>query len=542
VRPFLLGSAVLAVYALTLSCAYSGDDMQWIMQVESAVTGAPMLHPASLSPPQSPGVAASVWDAQPRYLLAIPASAALFGAARSAGWSTSALVPVQLAHALLGTLGVLWCYLALRRVVDERYAALASLGLAASYAWWFYSTHPDYPMAAHALSCLFLFVAVRLIDSRSARWRWWHACALGGVSALATLFLITRVILIPVAIVALRAAPNNDMAPLPRLRRDATAYLAGLVGVLALVLASGAGLCVVAADRCPSSSALWTRATYAGSIAHRVELLDIPKVLYGLAKSLVVYPPAGRVEPTQLLATSGKLMRFGLAAWNGLLVLLAALPFASLAQFRPASPRSRALLVTLVAWFAVELPFAVYWEPTYAKWLIGMLIPWWSLVGLAAYSAAVRRAPVGRHAAAGVGAFVALVFAVNGVASFLPRATCAGNPWLRATERLTALSTSADLFVSLAARPIDFYLPYFGRRHVVSLDLLAGNGDPSMSRFVRPLAETTLRQGGQLYVYPCDAAALVRAEAVELPLAAALQPIPLDGGDGLSVCRAGAAR
>ena len=165
--PLLIGAVVFGLYAITRTAAHSGDDIQWMMRVEQAVTGVVVPHPASTSSPDdawsTPGAAAL----QPRYYLALPSAALAVHGARALGWSGPSITPVQLLHALWGALGIVWFFLAMRRVVGPTWSALTALGLSTSYAWWYYGTHADYLMPAQALSALFLYALVRTLDDRN---------------------------------------------------------------------------------------------------------------------------------------------------------------------------------------------------------------------------------------------------------------------------------------------------------------------------------------------------------------------------------------
>jgi len=541
-RPLLLGLAVFLVYLATLTRAHSGDDIQWIMQVESAVMGTSALHPASTALPGAGAVAVDATAPRPRYLLALPTFAGLFAGARQLGWPGQAVGAVQFANALLAAVGVVWFYLALRQVVADRLSVVASLGLASSHAWWYYATHLDYPIAAHALSCMVLYLLFSIIRPNERDGVQRRAFALGAVNALAILYLATRIVLVPVVAITLHAsaAPSGATEP-RRLRRPATGYLAGLAVSLVVVIGLFALSSIRATGHPPPQ--LWKKATYAGAVAHGVAPQDLPKALYGFAKSIVVYPAAGSEEPRHLLAASGVFTRAAFLTWYALVAMVAVAPFGLFVLNRQRLLACRVPATALVWWFVLELPFVVYWEPSYIKWLIGLLIPWWGLVGILAASAFADEPTAHRIVVRAVGGMVGVVFGVNLIAGFLPSSRADADPWLRATDILTRLSTPADLFVALEHHPLNFQLPYFGRRRVVSIDLVylsEGRDEISAARAVRSLIQATAADGARVYVYPCGEPQLRRLQALAAPACSQLEPIRLGGiaDSGLTMCRA----
>lgn len=539
--PLLLGATVLCLYALTVSCAHSGDDIQAIMPAEVDATGAPIIHPISTA--LDPDAPTRTSRLQPRYMLVVPTETLLYDAARRLGWAQSAVRPVQLAHALLGAFGIVCFYLALQQGVPEPWSLAASAGLSSSYAWWFYSTHLDYPIAAHALTCLFLYLLFGMIRPGTRHWTARRGVALGIVNALAILYLVTRVVLVPVAAITLFAAARNDRGMQPRsLPRPAAGYAVGLVLALALFTALLALREAWSTGSPPTLSGIEDALAYRDSFVHSVTLLDAPKALYGFAKSLVVYPGTGDREPRELLASTGVLARTGLLAWYTVMTVAAAVPLALMVFRWRALTAWRIQLLALASWFVLELPFVVYWEPTYVKWLVGMLIPWWGIVAILAAGACAEQ-PERRPLLAGAAiTAVALLFAVNLLTAFLPAVSCGANAWLRTTSALAAMTTPADLFVAAESRPLDFYLPYFGRRRTVSFGLMRLRGDDESAALValRSLIDWTSAHGGRVYVYPCNEPYLGRVGQLVAPDSWSLEPIALEGAPArdFTVCRA----
>jgi hypothetical protein len=120
-------------------------------------------------------------------------------------------------------------------------------------------------------------------------------------------------------------------------------------------------------------------------------------------------------------------------------------------------------------------------------------------------------------------------------------ARCGRDPWAPPTATLARLSTPADLFVALASRPLDFYLPYFGQRRVVSVDLVAsGHDEADAISAVRSLIAATAARGGRIYVYPCGAEEHPRLTELAAPALARLEPLQLGGSvaPDFDVCEA----
>ena len=527
--PLLLGTVVFGTYAMTRTSAHSGDDIQWMMRVEQAVTGVAVPHPASTSAADRAWLPAAT-ALQPRYYLALPSTVLVLHGVRGLGWSGPSIAPVQLLHAAWGALGIVWFFLAMRRVVGTDWSAMAALGLSMSYAWWYYGTHADYPMAAQALSCLFLYALVRAIDERH------HpsisGAALGAVAALALLYLETRVVLLAVGAIALGTdAWLHESDRAPRLRASLAGYVAGFAATLAGGALLGAAVTHFAARDALAVANAWRAAAYAGAGAHGFTALDVPKVLYGFAKSLVVYPGLGDQEPNQLLATAGLGGRVAFAAWYGAIAVAAVLPPLLVALQWHALRRYRVLLIVLLAWGGLELPFLIYWEPSYVKWFGPALIPWWASVAILLAGAFAARPVARRVLIAAIGVFLLVVAATNLLTGFLPGTRATARRWQEVGAVLASRSSRDDLFISAEYRPIDFYLPYFGGRRVVSAETASasvGDDQAEAVRTLRRLMRETVDGGGRVFVYPCGDPPRPRVAALLAPMER-LEPVPLGG-------------
>jgi len=268
--------------------------------------------------------------------------------------------------------------------------------------------------------------------------------------------------------------------------------------------------------------------------------------LYGFAKSLVVYPGLGDREPHDLLASSGLGGRLAFAAWYGTVTVAAVLPLLLIARQWPALQRDRRLLIVLLAWIALELPFLIYWEPSYVKYFGPVLIPWWASAAILLAHAFGAQPAVRRAFVAAALVFIAGVGTTNLVAGFAP-AAYGGTDWRRIGALLASRSSRQDLFISAEYRPLDFYLPYFDQRRVVSAEFVstAARNDPAqVEHTLRRLMRETAERGGRVFAYPCGDPPRLRIAALVDPSTERLESLPLDGStpSGFAVCEIRATR
>jgi hypothetical protein len=107
-------------------------------------------------------------------------------------------------------------------------------------------------------------------------------------------------------------------------------------------------------------------------------------------------------------------------------------------------------------------------------------------------------------------------------------------------EALVALSAARDLFVTTEMQPIDFYLPYIGKRRTVSVDMVSATIGASAPTEVRRLVGETTAAGGSVWVYPCADPDSARLQELVAPLTIEPLPIEADGcvPAGVRICRA----
>jgi hypothetical protein len=494
----VLGVLFLVLYGLTLTDWHSGDDLQWVMQVEDAVKGRRGFHPSSADSIIDPNWVAPTEGLQVRYLFELPTSSTIYRLTRDAGLADKAYPSVQWTHAVAGLIGIVFFYAAVSQITPLTLSIIISVGLGVSYAWWYYSTHLDYTVASHAFSCVLLFVLVSMFRAKEPRSVNLWALALGVVNALVVLYLMTGVLLVPVILVALWLHFRKSGAVSILLR-----YVISF-GVFLAIL--GGVMWVASTGTLPTPVALLGQATYSGAFAHDFSITDIPKAFYGAAKGFATFPGLAEIEPNQFLAEAGTVSKLIFYAWQGVLVVVLLLPFLGILVLRKRLGEYTALTVALVGWFVVQLPFAIYWEPTYIKWWTGALVPWWALVGLLLARIEDRQVWY-RRLSIVVGVWVTLLFAVNLFSKFLPNAMDSDEGLVSVANTLSEETQPDDLFVSLdESNILDFYLPYFGDRRTLSYHmafLQNGRDEAVATEIVRQAVDTVVERGGRVYVYDC---------------------------------------
>jgi hypothetical protein len=406
-------------------------------------------------------------------------------------WSDDSILPIQLTHVLSGAAAMFFFYSALVWFVPRSWSFITSLGLAFSYAWWYYSTHLDYTIISHAISCILLYLLVHVLYSESQAEFRWKILALGVINAFALLYLLMGILLIPVILVVLFLRKET--------RSGIGLYLLSMS--LTVILLGGA-VWMAAAGTPISWTNLLESLTYSEAFAHGFVLSDIPRSIYGFGKALVTYPLLGDQSPNQLFASSSNIGRAGFLLWHVLLTAIAALPFVILARLYRKLGMHRDLALALVLWFCIQILFGIYWEPSYIKWWTGALIPWWSLMGLLITLTWKESTSLYRSVSVVLYSLVILFFGVNLFSDFSPHSMPDRNGWIQAASILGNETGQNDLFLSLGYHPLDFYLPYFGRRHTLSYELIAlTKGSDEARNDISRAIRITRQRGGRVYLY-----------------------------------------
>jgi|GEM_PF-3943410 len=490
--PIIAGGIVFCVYLLTLSRWYSGDDLRWMLmtrgwvQDKSALSANRAAYLAGVDP-------ATRWAPQPRYFLELPTASPIY-ALGGAAWSDNAVLPMETARAVGGAIGVVFFFLALSKFLPRGWSLALSMGLAFSCAWWYYSVHPDYPIFSCAFTSILSYQLASLLYSGGSAPPNRAALAMGVVSAFAMLYLLTGALMIPVVILALGLCFSRGQA-----WRAVLAYLAGLGATLAVVCIA---IWVMDVGAPPVWAALFNNARYAGNPSLGVSPLDIPKAVYGFSRALLTYPPLNHADPSDYWPQAGLPERIAFVAWQGFAILIAIAPFFILARLRHKLGQHQKTTLVLLVWFAIQVAFQIYWEPTYIKWWGSALLCWWGLMALlvAMMPAAQAR---GRAARVAICAVIIFVAGANLFGEFLPNAKPAETRMTALSSALGAASGPNDLFITSQDVLFDFHLLYFAQRRAIAYAPPA-----PASEFVVSLARETLKQKGKIYLCNFDAQSL----------------------------------
>jgi hypothetical protein len=500
----LLAAVFLALYASTLNRWQSGDDLQFILHVERTVE--PLVpHPASPEWVSVPGPLPAAEAFELRYFLEWPVSGLVFRTARALGWNGRALWPVTVFHAMVSALALACFFRGLNRITNEpRLAAVVTAGLGCSYAWWYYSTHVDYTILSHAISCILLMLLAHLFARRADRENR-LALLLGATVATIGLCLITSFMLTPVIAGSLWLYARERGMPVTRrlLLRYAAGFALAVVAVAALFI-------VVQPAGIPSLSGLIDQIKYSGSPAHAFAISDIPKGVYGITKAFTRFPGLAQSEASQLLADADRSLWWAYMAWSGAVLAVILAPFATLPLVWRSLGQWTGFTLTLLAWFAGQYAFTTYWEPTYIKWMPGLLIVWWALVGLELSILSARGHRLARPARIGTVALAMVLFVANLTGKFLPSSRPSSDTWTPVTETLSASSRDEDVFVSLTPQYLDLHLPYFGRRQVLSyaFALQTTNDTARAHAALLDGISRTARRNGRVFLIDCTDAQL----------------------------------
>ena len=502
--PALIAAAFFALYVTTLNRWQSGDDLQFIFHVERTVV--PQVpHPASPERVSVPGPQPAAEAFELRYFLEWPVSGLVVRTARAFGWSGRALWPVTLFHAVLSVLALACFFRGVNTITNEpRLAALVTAGLGCSYAWWYYSTHVDYTILSHAISCVLLMLLATLF-ARPAHGEGRLALLLGAAVATIGLSLITSFMLTPIVAGGLWLyARGRDAAVQRRLlaRYISGFALAFVVVAVLFVVAQPAGV--------PSLSGLIEQIKYSGSPAHAFSMSDVPKGVYGITKAFTRFPGLAQSEASQLLAGADRSTWWAYTAWSGMVLAVIMVPFAALPVIWRSLGQWTGFVLTLLAWFAGQYTFTIYWEPTYIKWMPGLLVVWWALAGLELSILSARGHRVARPARIATMALVAMLFVVNLTGKFLPSSRASNDTWTPVTETLRAASRDEDVFVSLTPQYLDLHLPYFGQRQVLSyaFALQTTNDTGKATAALLDGISRTVRRNGRVFLIDCTDAQL----------------------------------
>jgi hypothetical protein len=278
----------------------------------------------------------------PHHLAYGPLGALVRALAQALGWEGRAVLPLQVANALAGALGVMLFLRLVHRLTRRLDLALCgALLLGGSYAYWYYAVEVE----VYTIAAVLLVVCLGLLAALLREPRREIAAALGAVQGLAVLFHQTNVLLcVPVALALWLAGRQQPWA------QQRVLWLA-YGGPLALV-AGGAYLLVgfgISGFRSVGEFVAWTTA-YArtGWWGGPLDSTQWDDLVRGLSSALA-HP-------------------YGVLLWL-LLLGLAVFYLRHLAQ------RYRRLALCLLAWLVIYGAFFFWWEPDNAEFWIASFPP-----------------------------------------------------------------------------------------------------------------------------------------------------------------------
>jgi hypothetical protein len=500
---FVLSVGVIILYSLTLTRHYSGDDIQKAIIVENGIPGTYIWHPVNLEKEPDTLHRQIV---NPRYFLEVPIARLLMKLFRYFGWSDRALLPMQFNHLLLGLMGVIGFYLGALRLTRPFMAFILSIGLASSYGWWYFSTHPDFVLAGSAFLAVALACLINLLLTRKKMSILILSIGLGISVALAILFFLTSALFVPVIIFAVIYRFWHDFHD-PRV---GIISLSALISTLLLAVALLSGLIILVNDtRQQPIIEIVRTAIYLDSSASSwfsINLGDIPRGFLGISKSIVQYPPLGTQTPREFLSIHSGIDVVFMLAWFSIWVVIFALPFGLIAWKWKSLGLYRTIALVLIVWITIQIPFGILWVPTEVKWWIVILPGWFSLVALTSTLYLDSDYKYSLGVLGGLFFFIC-VLVINLTVFFWPQAQEDLLGARQASSIIVGLSSPKDLFISVSPSNMDIYLPYFEKRRVVSYPwalIMHGGKEQFVVDQIRVLVEDYAANSANVYLYDCS--------------------------------------
>ncbi len=494
---------VIALYRIWLPVSYSGDDLQYATVIELATSNKVLYHPTGTVDLRPAGE--TITTASPlqrlqiniRYILEYPTAILEVGIWQAAGWDGNVILPVLWLRITEGVLGLLFFFLAVRRLSGSLWISLiCALGLATTLSYWTYSTHLDQSISMVCFLCLALYLLTFIPESRTA------FIILPVAFALASLYNFTASIITLVSGLALLAYFKGKFKD--RAGKSVGFYLIYGAVVLAVFLAA---LVFIGQSRTIDIN-FFKSASFFGHPEYQFDFpRDILRGVLGFAKSEVTLPGySGSLQA--LWDQSGSIGKLGILAYYGLILLLMLVPVILFArQFRALSETRRCFGIALAAWFTAFSLFNFWWDPGYIKYWLIPLICWWALAGIMLAHASEQQLRWHLALRAGVVALAVFSFLVNFVSVFLPESNPQSNSLLTIAADLEQKTQPNDVFIS-PGLPVDFYITYFAGRDLVATGLLAyatGNNRQRIQQEVDEHISMGLNAGGDVFILsPAD--------------------------------------
>jgi hypothetical protein len=449
--PVLLFLLTFGIYLTTLTQVHTFDALSYVTSVER-----------------------KPWTEvfHPHHLAYGPLGVLALGAGRALGYSGGAALPMQIANALAGALGVALFYALVRRVTRRDDLALVSaLLLGGGYAYWYYAIEIE----VYTVATLFLIICLDILT----RPGWWRSrrCLflLGLAQAGAVLFHQTNVLLCgPVAVWLALSLRDGE-------RRTGDGGRAWLVVGRWLFYAVTLALAValpylfvgvgVSGFRSWAAFDAWlTEYARTGWWGGPITAQKWAGLATGLADTLA--QPGGALLGLLLL---------------GLLIM----------RLRSLLAGPRALVVALATWLLVYGAFFLWWEPDNIEFWIASLPPALLLLALALRA--------GRRWGPGVWLALALAIAAAGTNydAIARRGDQATDLQRLVARELAARSQPADLLL-VPDGLLELYLPYYEQHdNFLSLNQALfdnGNDWERACAGVRERIDTALHAGASVYL------------------------------------------
>lgn len=410
--PVLLTLATFALFLLTATGFHTYDSISYIRDM-----GKP---PASML--------------LPHHLLYEPTMFGMYNLWRLLGWTGQADLPGEMLSSLAGASGVgLFFSLASRLCRSNFVALLATLYLALSYGYWFYSVEVDIYVPPLFFLLLAAWLVLHALQEPSIPT---HLLLLAGFAhAGAVLLHQAALFIVPAFALGIFLSGGSTARRIRRVASYGAALSAVVVPAyyIAGVVVAGRNTLDSFAKWANSYGELGTWGAFTGD--------TLPNTVSGASAAVSSSYWVGRL--------------LGL----GLLVLV-------LARAKPITERAGAFAWLLWAWFGIYTLFFAWWQPEVLKFwvlvlpapllLATMAFPWQTLL------------PRTQTVAVSIAIFAVLLLLVSDAPAIWAKRDPMSDPARRTSARLANLSSPEDLIV-LQAGSAEHYLPfYYNRINVMS--------------------------------------------------------------------------
>jgi hypothetical protein len=409
------------LYFLLKSNVFNGDGLGYARIVEQADSG-------------------KLFSVSARVLFC-PIGRAVWLVAKSIGIETRAVYVLQFINSLFGALAVGVMYAAVYCITKStRAGILASAGLAASQAVWFWSTNAtSYPGNVFFLTLTLAF----LVNSTHIRNTGSYIIIgflVGIAFGLANMFWLTSLLLIPAVAVSILVGSRYTSIR-DRLKALAAYIFAVILFLLIplLIAAFGTG----GIDSLSGFPRWLTAASY--GIPPEASLLNVSRGIIGFSSAIVHLDQIGPVikqlvwgvpfamesKPLLYLESVAFCM-----VWAFLLMLLVV----TVRNWKAITSRYGRVFITLAAWMASPAVFGLVWLGSDTERWLAVLPALWMTIALITHSASGKR-PVMWISSL----FVVFMLVYNMSTSAIPAADRANNPYFAAARQISENMKPGDL-------------------------------------------------------------------------------------------------